>query len=116
MVSRLVRPPELGNGDEEFKREMLNRMSKEELIERVLDMEKGTIKKSVAAREVAVWAGRAATTAIAGIVLTMVSFGLVVYDATAYAFIMTAGALGFFAYQFSTAQRMINYLKQRYQI
>lgn len=112
MVSRIVRQPKMS----EELREMLDRLSKDELIERVLEMEKGTIKKSIAAREVAVWAGRVTTTAIVGIVLTMISFGLVVYDAAGYAFIVTAGALGFFAYQFSRAQRMINYLRQRYQI
>ena len=70
-----------------------------------------TITKRQAALEVARWVLRLRNASIGGIVLMFL-----MNASEGYAFIITAGGLGFFAMYLGMANKMLSYLKQRYGI
>lgn len=111
-------PEEVKSGSEgiDFKKAYLLSLSKEELADKILNMDKGKIDKRLAAVEVKRWAGKLRFTALAGIVLSMLQFAATMYSETgeAFAFILLAGGASFFAWMLGDAVKYIKYLRDKY--
>lgn len=83
-------------------------------IMRVEEANDKRIPRKVAAMEVARWVDKTRITAMGGILLMFFVLALILYEAEGYAFVVTCGAVAFFAWQLGVAVRFRNYLKSKY--
>jgi len=75
-----------------------------------------TINKRLAAMEVYRWVNKTYITALGGVILVFLMFGVLIYAGEGLAFLVTSATLAFFAWQLGIAARYRYYLKARYRL